>query len=362
MTDTALPDPEARAVILRTARDVLAIFGYRGFTVEAVAARAGVETALVTRWWAGRAELLVDVLADAMAIDPIPDLGNSRDELRLAVTRMATTYSDRGRFQPALLALAADHASEPRILEIVRARCLERGREQVTAALRRAAARGDLPPDVDVDLVHDVWAGAIAYRRLVGGVYTAVEPLLDMVLAGMAPLRAPGRPTGMPPDEPWPGWLRESHLWLASVPFGRIYGLGDSIPWPALAQVPSTVVVAGHTVTISANVSRDFMPPRNVNDTGIMVLVTVMVADTGVLTPFLRADRIAVLHREEVWVAPLAEEYSRGRTSRWFEVRARRGPKWEPGTCVDLVVQLRGEEASSIQLVRLPAQQIDSMS
>ncbi|MET7782643.1 TetR-like C-terminal domain-containing protein [Streptomyces sp. NPDC005388] len=44
-----------------------------------------------------------------------------------------------------------------------------RKRENIAAALRRGIQRGDLPHDLDIDLVQDLWAGTILYRRLMTG-------------------------------------------------------------------------------------------------------------------------------------------------------------------------------------------------
>ncbi|WP_257217381.1 MULTISPECIES: TetR/AcrR family transcriptional regulator C-terminal ligand-binding domain-containing protein [Streptomyces] len=40
---------------------------------------------------------------------------------------------------------------------------------QRNAAMRRGIQRGDLPDDLDTDLVQDIWAGTILYRRLMTG-------------------------------------------------------------------------------------------------------------------------------------------------------------------------------------------------
>lgn len=199
-------------------------------------------------------------------------------------------------------------------------RCLiQRSRAQVAAALHRAAARGDLPPDVDTDFVQDVWAGTIAYRRLVsGGALTGdtIKPLIDLVLAGMAPLRASDLPIGPWPQAPESWWFQQIQQWLSEVAFGHVYPLTSGVPAQALAAVPTTAVnIAGHPVTLSAHAYRDFMP---LSSSALSVGGTVAAAGAGVLPPFLRADRVAVLNGDEVWVAPFVEENLRSRTSRSF--------------------------------------------
>jgi hypothetical protein len=81
----------------------------------------------------------------------------------------------------------------------------------------------------------------------------------------------------------------------------------------------------------------------------------------GILAQFLRAHRIVVLHGDEAWVAPLEEAHPRGRTSRSFDAVARLGPAWEPGTLVNIVIRLSGENGVA-RLVRVPDQRISRTS
>jgi hypothetical protein len=60
----------------------------------------------------------------------------------------------------------------------------------------RAAARGDLPGDTDVDALLDLWNGFAVYRQSVRGEEVTdrlIEQLVDMALAGGVPrLANPG--------------------------------------------------------------------------------------------------------------------------------------------------------------------------
>ncbi len=70
----------------------------------------------------------------------------------------------------ALPALAAGLLPHPALMARFRQSFLHRKRENITAALHRGIDRGDLPADLDTDLVQDVWAGTILYRRLLTGI------------------------------------------------------------------------------------------------------------------------------------------------------------------------------------------------
>jgi AcrR family transcriptional regulator len=358
MTMTELASDDA---ILAGARQTLYALGYRGFSIAAVAGQLGVEPAAVAGRWGDKDALLVEVLARALAIREIRDVGDSRTELSQAIHSLIGVRADGELFEPVFLGLIADRETPEAVIADLRRRCVRRRREPAAAALRRAAARGDLPPDVDTDFVLDVWAGAIAHRRLVSGAaMTAdnVQQLLDMLLSGMAPVGGP-EPWHPPIEqEPWPDWQYEAGRWLGEFAFGHVLGGGADVPLRALRSAPATATINGHPVAVWAMVGRDFMPGSS---SDLTVLLRVSAAGTGVLPSSLHADRIAVLNRDEVWVAPVDVRDPRNRTSRRFEVWASRGPRWEVGAPVDVVVQLWAE-GGAWHLLRLPGVPIESYS
>jgi AcrR family transcriptional regulator len=330
--------------IVQAARATLLATGYRGFSLEAVAARAGVEPGSIGR---GDVDLLVDVLADGLAVPPVSDLGKSDTELGFMIRALADRYAHRRRFQAALLGLTADRVDDPEAARLLAERCTARSRANLAVVLRRAVERGDLPPDADLDLIHDIVAGSIAYRQVVRGrdeTATFAQQIVDMVLRGMAPLREAPPSGGWPVQRDQPWWLDEVSWWFGDFGFGSRLPKGDA-PISELAAVPSEAVVDGHRITIEADVWRDFMPSADPHSSRLIVAVKVVPVDTGALPPFLRADRVAVVHTDEVWVAPLTEEEPRFRTSRRLQVFARHGPKWEPDTPTDVVVRLVGDHA-----------------
>jgi AcrR family transcriptional regulator len=90
-SDGAGRGARAAATILAATRELLAEDGYRGLTVEAVAARAKVGKATIYRWWAGKETLVADALAGTYTVEEVPDLGDSRAELTAAVAWCCTT-------------------------------------------------------------------------------------------------------------------------------------------------------------------------------------------------------------------------------------------------------------------------------
>jgi AcrR family transcriptional regulator len=352
-------DPSTEAAVFDAARQVLAEQWAPSLTLHAVAERAGVELERLYRRWPRPASLLAEMLGRAGAIADIPDLGDTRQELSVALHQMIGAYTERPHAERTLLrlALTVNHDGD----ELVRVRELgeQHWRGKVVAALHRAVARGDLPPEADAELIVDIWAGAIAYRRTFRGDpldATVVEVLLDLVLSGRVPLQLPELPE--PPADAWPEPLTDALNWLSGVPVGRMFGIADGVPYRLLEQAPERrTVIGGHRVTVTAGVARNFMPVRTEQRSRMSAGVAVDAEGAGMLPPFLRADRIVVLHGDDVWVAPLDEEFLAARSSRGFRAVARLGPTWTPGEQVDIVVRLVGHGGVA-RLVRVSGQLI----
>ncbi|MFG2077722.1 TetR/AcrR family transcriptional regulator [Nonomuraea maritima] len=160
--------PRSATKILSAARDVLTAQGYSSLTIEAVAAAAGVGKSTIYRWWPSKEALLADAIADVFRADEIPDLGDTRAELRLAVDMTIDNYANED-LAAGLPALATGLLPHPELMTRFREAFLQRKRENIAVALRRGVERGDLPEGLDTELVQDVWAGTILYRRLMMG-------------------------------------------------------------------------------------------------------------------------------------------------------------------------------------------------
>ncbi len=179
-------DRRSRAAILAATMQLLSEHGYRGVTMEGVAARAAVGKATVYRWWSGKEELVTEALHERFPLEPVPETGDTREDLRAAIRTAIATMTELPTMT-VLPALAADLMHDPagaaRFRDLLRPR-----RASVLRILRRAAERGELPEDTDVELLFDMYAGTIFYRVLVSG-----EPVTDRLVDQFTGLLLDGR-------------------------------------------------------------------------------------------------------------------------------------------------------------------------
>jgi AcrR family transcriptional regulator len=167
-------DPRAersKQAILDATRELLADEGDVGsLTVEAVAARSGVAKTTIYRRWRDKWELALDaVMIDLLPrfADPV-DVGDTRKELITFVDSVTKLWASPP-YGPAMQGLISQIATEPELARVYREQVVEPRREQLRPVIERGIARGDLRPDTDLRLAHELLVGPILYRLLLSG-------------------------------------------------------------------------------------------------------------------------------------------------------------------------------------------------
>ncbi|QAY64471.1 TetR/AcrR family transcriptional regulator [Xylanimonas allomyrinae] len=154
--------------ILDAARAELAEHGYARMTMAGVAARAGAGKATVYRRWPSKAELVIDTIActghGAPRLDDVPDTGSLRGDL--AALR-GLKHKDEGVWE-ALAGIAAELQHSPQLAAVADERLVRPRVAVVRGLLARAAARGELAPGLDLDLIAQVPAAMVACRLVMG--------------------------------------------------------------------------------------------------------------------------------------------------------------------------------------------------
>lgn len=171
-----------------TVLEILNESGYRGLTLEAVAARAGTSKPALRRRWRSRQHLVVDALATAIGTSPTPDTGCTSCDLIAGVGTLSQAFTTTvgRRALPALVAdLADDQELESQFLDWF----FHPRRATTAEALHRGISRGDIRPDADINLLLDMLASTTYYRVFFGHLPitpTLAEDVVDTILAGVA--------------------------------------------------------------------------------------------------------------------------------------------------------------------------------
>jgi AcrR family transcriptional regulator len=178
----------ADRAIMAAATELLAERGLGGMSMEEVAARAGVSKATVYRRWPSRGALALDAfLAEFEEQQPVPDTGTFRGDLLGALRGWirSVTKTAAGRM---LSGLVAEAQRDPALGAAWREQVIEPLRARNTILVERAIQRGEIPPDVDPDVILDMMFGA-AYHRLLQGHRPLTDQfarrVVDLIVAGV---------------------------------------------------------------------------------------------------------------------------------------------------------------------------------
>jgi AcrR family transcriptional regulator len=178
----------ARQAILASTLKFLQVKGngFAGLTIERVAAEAGVGKATVYRWWPNKAALVADAFAGSVTQKlHFPDTGSVAGDMSRQMQQVVRILrSRRGQILAVILGAGQSDAT---LIRAFRERFLKPRRAEAYTTLRRGIARGELPPDLDLDLTLDALYGPIYMRFLIGhDVLTPefVERLCALVLHG----------------------------------------------------------------------------------------------------------------------------------------------------------------------------------
>lgn len=159
-------DARVTDAILDAVLAELADNGFRGMTMEAVARRAGVGKSALYRRWPSKVEMTADLMrALSVTATPVSDTGTLAGDVRALLDEVLAWLTDAGvrRIYPDLLAEAERN---PILGEVLMDYVGRPRRARAQAVLDRAAARGELAPGADQELIIDAM-GALVFWRLI---------------------------------------------------------------------------------------------------------------------------------------------------------------------------------------------------
>ena len=185
-------NPEAARAVLSAAVDLLdqSRVGYRGLTMEAVAARAGVSKATLYRWWPDKAHLVLDAYRSKSARDVAgPISGMLSADLRSHLGQLAFALTNLGSARTVADIVLAS-LDDPNFGRLYRETLLRERREALLHVLTEARRRGQIRAGADLVVAVDTVFGAIHHRLLltkdpIDGPF--VTALCDLLLSGLTP-------------------------------------------------------------------------------------------------------------------------------------------------------------------------------
>lgn len=157
-------NPATEEAVLAAAAELLAEGGPAALTMEAVAKRARAGKATLYRWWPSRGRLMLAVYAASKSGFVTPDTGRLRDDLIAYVGQMLEHW----RAAPqggAMRHLIAEAQSDADVMAALTEMRNERW-QQIRDLFRRAAARGELAPGVEIDAAEERIAAQAWYWLL----------------------------------------------------------------------------------------------------------------------------------------------------------------------------------------------------
>jgi AcrR family transcriptional regulator len=182
-------------VILGAALAELGEAGYGGFTIESVAARAGVGKSTIYRYWPDKLALIADAFA-TFHEQQGPDLssGSPREKLERIVRHVAGVVA--GSIFSACFPALIDAAERDPRLRKFHHRFQAEAKRPLIALLTEGVAAGDFRPGVDPELAGLALLGVIFYRRLMTS--DPFDPagagsLIDTVVGPASPRPRPRR-------------------------------------------------------------------------------------------------------------------------------------------------------------------------
>jgi AcrR family transcriptional regulator len=179
----------ARKAILEAAAELLLERPLEAVSMDEVAERAGVSKATIYRWWPTKETLALDALFREWETAPsLPDTGSLRGDL-LALLRPWVRRLRARPYGRVIAALLAEAHADPDFGEEYRARFVQARREPARAVIRRAIARGEIPPDTKIDLALDLVYGPVYHRLLHGHAPLTdrfAQDVVDAALTGVA--------------------------------------------------------------------------------------------------------------------------------------------------------------------------------
>lgn len=180
---------EAHRAILDATLDLFVEQGFEAMSMEGIAARAGVGKTTIYRRWPSKEDLVVDAIDELIFEVVPPDTGSVREDLveLLVKIQKIMTSSRAGEAFPRM---AAHVAGGTQLGQVYLERVIAPRFVMLQQMVSRGVERGELPQDVDPELVRALLVGPVLMWKLMRrltrkGARERAESIVDTVLGGL---------------------------------------------------------------------------------------------------------------------------------------------------------------------------------
>ena len=154
-----------RTAICEAVCELLAKVGYDRMTMDAIANQAKASKATIYRMWPDKPQLVAEALKCQFGTETdVPDTGSLRgDLLVLMTTACELVSSELGEVISGVMT-AATH--DPRLADTLNQTLFEDKAQMHADLVRRAVERGEIPPDAEASIMHEVMHSLISTRKI----------------------------------------------------------------------------------------------------------------------------------------------------------------------------------------------------
>ncbi|MGH8991074.1 MAG: TetR/AcrR family transcriptional regulator [Acidimicrobiia bacterium] len=180
--------PDIDEAVLTVTLRHLADPGFGRMSLEAIAAEAGVGRPAVYRRWPDKAALAIAALEHLRVSETQAATGDTRRDLIAHLDRIRRFYTQL-RGMAMVGALLVEEERHPELLARFRERVVEPRREQLRTVLAAGQARGDIRPDLDLDVAAAALVGSFYARYVAGERFPPrwSEKVVDSLWPALAP-------------------------------------------------------------------------------------------------------------------------------------------------------------------------------
>jgi AcrR family transcriptional regulator len=183
---------QAHRAILAAAIDLFVEQGFEAMSMEGVASRAGVGKTTIYRRWSSKEDLIAAAIGELIFDAQPPDTGSLRQDLveMVVIIQTIMTSEPAGEIFPRM---ASHVAGKSPLGRAYLERVIEPRFAVLQQMLGRGVERGELPSDVDAQMVRALLVGPVLTWKLLGrltrqGARERAERIVDTVLAGIRAL------------------------------------------------------------------------------------------------------------------------------------------------------------------------------